>query len=333
MTPILLAAGAAVLAFAIQFALTASGAGDRLRAQARPNNASMTPQTGGLAVIPAALLFLPAVSTLDLSGFVFAACVLAMFLLGLADDLAPMRAAVKFALHWAAALAYVALADLPRFDSGLPGILEAVILAGIVVWFVNMTNFMDGMDWMTVTGFGIPLACIVLALTTVAGSQTATVGLGLTLAGALAGFAPFNLPPARAYLGDSGALALGFAGGALVAETAAQIGPAAALLPFSYYLADSFSTLALRLKDREPFWRAHQRHAYQAALARGRTPGAIAGQVAGQCAFCGALALGLASGEVTPAFAVPLAAATAVALVAWLRFAPARSLASGSDRR
>ena len=80
-----------------------------------------------------------------------------------------------------------------------------LILGG--VWFVNLVNFMDGLDWITVAEM-VPITGAIAIL----GSMRIAVLVGfvaLALCGALLGFAPFNKPVARLFLGDVGSLPIG----------------------------------------------------------------------------------------------------------------------------
>ena len=103
------------------------------------------------------------------------------------------------------------------------------------VWFVNLVNFMDGIDWMTVAeAVPITAAIVVLGL---AGIVTPLAMLvALALLGAILGFAPFNRPVARLFLGDVGSLPIGLMLGWLLLDSrhrrpARGGAAAAALLP------------------------------------------------------------------------------------------------------
>ena len=93
----------------------------------------------------------------------------------------------------------------------------------------------------------------------------------LAIAAALLGFAFFNRPPARLYLGDSGSLPLGLAAGTICVALALKADIVSALLPFGYYLIDFGSTLALRVGRHENLFQAHSQHAYQMARKAGRS--------------------------------------------------------------
>jgi UDP-N-acetylmuramyl pentapeptide phosphotransferase/UDP-N-acetylglucosamine-1-phosphate transferase len=91
----------------------------------------------------------------------------------------------------------------------------------------------------------------------------------LGLAGALLGFAPFNRPVARLFLGDVGSLPIGLLSGWCLLELACRQHVAAALLLPLYYLADATITLFRRVAAGERFWDAHRSHFYQRATDNG----------------------------------------------------------------
>jgi len=141
-------------------------------ALARPNARSShrvpTPQGGGIAVLGAALplaaiaaLFigLPDPAALKELAVVTVAAI-ALAVLGAWDDVRPLSATVRLAVQ-TLAVAAVVLAGGPEsrvlFDL-VPPWLEFVLLVVAGVWFVNLVNFMDGLDWMTVAEFVPALA-------------------------------------------------------------------------------------------------------------------------------------------------------------------------------
>ena len=83
------------------------------------------------------------------------------------------------------------------------------------------------------------------------------------------GFAPFNRPVAKVFLGDVGSLPIGLLLGWCLLQLAYSQQFAAALLLPLYYLADATVTLLRRLIRREPFWAAHRSHFYQRATDNG----------------------------------------------------------------
>jgi UDP-N-acetylmuramyl pentapeptide phosphotransferase/UDP-N-acetylglucosamine-1-phosphate transferase len=146
----------------------------------------------------------------------------------------------------------------------LPWPVERALLLLGGVWFVNLVNFMDGLDWMTVAEV-VPVTAGVALLGLTNGAAPSTVVIAVALLGAIVGFAPFNRPVARLFLGDVGSLPIGLLLGWLMLMLAGRDNLAAAILLPLYYLADATITLGRRLIRREPIWRAHRTHFYQRA--------------------------------------------------------------------
>ena len=249
-------------------------------AMVRPNTRSShyvpTPQGGGIAVIAAALsvtalasaALYPAVSELCALCVVLIAAT-ALAAVGAFDDIRTIE--IKPRLFLQAGLFAGALAALPpdlRVIDVLPWWVEraALLLAG--VWFINLVNFMDGIDWMTVAET-VPMAGGLILLGLAGALPVYGVILLAALVGAIIGFAPFNRPVASLFLGDVGSLPIGLLLGWILIMLAGRGHlPAALLLPL-YYLADTTTTLAWRAIRRERIWEAHRSHFYQRAIASG----------------------------------------------------------------
>ena len=243
---------------------------------ARSSHKKPTPQGGGIAVIGATLLvsggvlfFLGKVNASSWPLLVVLAAVLLTAGIGVIADRRPIAPASRLVLQ-AFAVAIV-LATLPpelRLLPILPWWGERVVLLFGALWFVNLVNFMDGLDWMTVAEtVPVTLALGVIGLLGYLPWQDTVISLALC--GATIGFAFFNRPVAKLFLGDIGSLPIGLLLGWLLLVLAGNGGrTAAALLPL-YYLADSTITLLRRAAKHEPVWLAHRSHFYQRATDRG----------------------------------------------------------------
>jgi UDP-N-acetylmuramyl pentapeptide phosphotransferase/UDP-N-acetylglucosamine-1-phosphate transferase len=139
-------------------------------------------------------------------------------------------------------------------------------------------NFMDGIDWMTVAE-AAPITAALAMVGTWGVLPPAATLLALALFGALLGFAPFNRPVARLFLGDVGSLPIGLMIGWLLVVLATSGHVAAAVLLPLYYLADATVTLVRRLAAGERVWEAHRTHFYQQATDRGRPVLEVVGKV------------------------------------------------------
>ncbi len=249
-------------------------------ALARPNARSAhvvpTPQGGGIAVMAGAgvavivgalLLRFDTMAWFGL-GLVSVGALL-MAAVGLIDDIRPLPPLPRLALQLlAVAFAVAALPPNVQIFPFLPVAIERVLLVVGGAWFINLTNFMDGMDWMTVAEF-VP-ATTALALFWLWGFLSPVGGIvALALLGALVGFAPSNRPVARLFLGDVGSLPIGLLMAFCLIDLAAHGGVAAAILLPLYYIADSGITLLWRLRRGDQVWQAHRLHYYQVAVARG----------------------------------------------------------------
>lgn len=245
-------------------------------ALARPNARSShripTPQGGGIAVLVAVLAVLAAAGILAPHIFadpgrlavVFAVSA-ALALVGAVDDIRPLAPGPRLLLQALAVM--VVIAALPpalRVVPFLPWWLERAMMAFGVLWLVNLVNFMDGIDWITVAEV-VPVTAA-LAVFGWAGALPADATFAaLALCGAMLGFAPFNRPVARLFLGDVGSLPLGLLLGWLLILLAAQHLAAALLLPL-YYVADATITLLRRFSRGERVTQAHRSHYYQQAV-------------------------------------------------------------------
>jgi UDP-N-acetylmuramyl pentapeptide phosphotransferase/UDP-N-acetylglucosamine-1-phosphate transferase len=93
--------------------------------------------------------------------------------------------------------------------------------------------------------------------------------VALALGGAVLGFAYFNRPAAKLFLGDVGSLPIGLLLGWLLLLVAGRGHLVAAMTMPLYYIADATITLMRRLTRGEPVWQSHRTHFYQLATDRG----------------------------------------------------------------
>lgn len=247
-------------------------------ALAKPNARSShripTPQGAGIAVIAATLVVAAAVMSgaggarVNIPIAVFGAT-LFIAIVGFADDLKSIPVVTRLLLQAVAVGAIVfAAPDDVRIVSACPLWIERslILLAGL--WFVNLVNFMDGLDWMTVAEV-VPVTAAFVVLGSLGEFPLSPVIIAAALCGAMIGFAPFNRPVAKIFLGDVGSLPIGLLLGWCLLQLASHQHLAAALLLPLYYLADASVTLLRRVIRHEPFWAAHRSHFYQRATDNG----------------------------------------------------------------
>ncbi len=212
-----------------------------------------------------------------------------VLLVGIYDDLRGTNAVVKFAALGLIATLFYAMGgridalSIPLFGPvQLPALLSFVIT---VVWLVGITNafnLIDGMDGLA-SGAALFSSLVILGVS-VSQERTLMIVVSLVLCGAVAGFLRYNFNPASIFLGDSGALFIGFILAALSvlgtqkATTAVAI--VVPILAFGFPVVDTAMTMARRAVSRKPDFhgrqRTHSSHATRARLvATARGAGAV----------------------------------------------------------
>jgi Fuc2NAc and GlcNAc transferase len=145
---------------------------------------------------------------------------------------------------------------------------QALALLG-TLWLVNLYNFIDGSD-LFASSHGVLLGSVVAVLAGLSGdSMLAALGLGL--AAALAGFVPFNWPPARAFMGDVASGPIGYWAALLLlfGWQRGSLDPLLVLVILSGLIADATLTLWLRARSGRRWYQAHRSHLYQWLRRRG----------------------------------------------------------------
>ncbi|MGB9364893.1 MAG: glycosyltransferase family 4 protein [Xanthobacteraceae bacterium] len=241
------------------------------RPNARSSHTVPTPQGGGIAVVAATLIGAWLGATLTSTGLstmewmALSVSTILLALTGAIDDIRGLGPGPRLLIQIVAV--GLVIASLPNDFAIVPQLAQPVERALLLlggVWFVNLVNFMDGIDWMTVAEV-VPVTAGVALLGFTDGAPQGAMAVAVALLGASIGFAPFNRPVARLFLGDVGSLPIGLLLGWLMLMLAGRNNLAAAILLPLYYLADATITLTRRLVRREAVWQAHRTHFYQRA--------------------------------------------------------------------
>jgi UDP-N-acetylmuramyl pentapeptide phosphotransferase/UDP-N-acetylglucosamine-1-phosphate transferase len=248
----------------------------RLCIMDHPNERSLhiipVSRTGGLAILAALAVSLLITAGLgrfsvDLTWPLFSAILVA--LISFYDDRAGVGVVPRFAVHGLAALVAVAgglalqSVDLGAWNWVWPKFLGQIFSLLFLIWMTNLYNFMDGMD-----GFAGGMGLIGFGFLGMFGWLAGDPGYAMycwCTALACLGFLYFNFPPARIFMGDTGASTLGFLAAVLVLKADRQgLFPIwAGVLVFSPFVVDATVTLLRRLLSGEKVWQAHRSHYYQ----------------------------------------------------------------------
>ena len=241
-------------------------------ALARPNARSVTrcrlrKAAGSLCLAATILVAGIAIRWLDLSGFhllLVAAVSVAFGIAGTMDDIKPMPALPRLAFQFVLLLVVFSKPEMRLFPD-VPIIVEwtFTMLAGL--WFVNLVNFMDGLDWITVatmvpiTAFIAALGCVRIfrrrrSLVVRRRSAARSSALRLSTSPWQGFFSATSAPCPSAFWSD---------GSSRSSPARARSRPRSCCR--SIHLADATITLLRRLARREKVWEAHRSHFYQQA--------------------------------------------------------------------
>jgi UDP-N-acetylmuramyl pentapeptide phosphotransferase/UDP-N-acetylglucosamine-1-phosphate transferase len=256
------------------------------RPNARSSHREPTPQGAGIAVIAATIasvagtaLFAPDLLQDPAQLSQIFACTIGLAAIGVTDDIRPLEASPRLLLQTVVVAVMIAAlpADL-RIVSQLPWWFERILMLLGGLWFVNLVNFMDGIDWMTVAEV-IPVTAALALFGFMGALPDSATLVAIALCGAIIGFAPFNRPVARLFLGDVGSLPIGLLLSWLLILLAGNGHLTSAILLPLYYLADATITLMRRMVMGERITQAHRSHFYQKALDNGFSVHQIVGRV------------------------------------------------------
>ncbi len=230
----------------------------------QPNSRSLhntpTVVSGGIApmLVLAAVLY----TTMEFPGAqAVALMTLALTAIGFLDDRRGLSSGVRLLCYLAAGFV-LCLLLLPAGSVSI----TVLAMAGVAVaWCINLVNFMDGADGLVST----QALCVAMGMGLIATfgtvPNTQLAGLSAMLFACWAPLLWVNWPPAKLFMGDAGAIPLGFVlalMGLMAFLTDLSVGLAWLILMMPF-LVDTGSTLCIRVLSGEPPHIAHRDHAYQ----------------------------------------------------------------------
>ena len=173
--------------------------------------------------------------------------------------------AIAWAVYW--------IGGSPRIETGI-GVVCLGLLGYFVAWFVtftfvNLYNFMDGIDGLA-AGEGLVVSAVAGGILAIVGDWELAVACWV-LAAALAGFLRWNWPPAKIFMGDVGSNLLGFVFCilAIASENRGSMPVLVWVILLSVFWVDGVATLTKRLLRGKAPYEAHREHAYQRAVQAG----------------------------------------------------------------
>ncbi len=311
------------------------------------------PRLGGVAIylsLAIALSLLPLVSNLlteSLAQFkdqILVAAIPAtlVLLLGVYDDLRGTNAAVKFVgLGLIGTLFFAMGGRIEALAIPFAGTVHFPIAVSFIItvfWLVaisNAFNLIDGMDGLA-TGAAL-FASLVILIVSLAQGNPLMIVVALVLCGALTGFLRYNFNPASIFLGDSGALFIGFLLAALSVLSAQKATTSVAvitpLLAFGLPVVDTSVTMARRLISGKPMFQGDGEHIHHMLLARGWSQRRVVLILYGVCAAFGLVAaLSTTTSSPQTGFVLFVIAVAVTIAVGHLRYHEVDELRAGMKR-
>ena len=239
----------------------------------RSSHITPTPKGAGIIIVFSFVLLYHLY--LGFSDFFLSISLIILASFSLINDFKQLSPLVRFISHIFAVLIFLFLwpyaSDTNLFVTFIPYWLDKIILITSILWFINLFNFMDGIDGISGTqsiiiGTGAFTSSLLFA--------PKDINLILFFSGFLAGsgiaFLYWNWHPAKVFLGDVGSIPIGLICAALFILLYKNDLWFCVFILFNYYLIDATFTLLKRLIKKEKFWKPHNDHLYQIAIKKGK---------------------------------------------------------------
>ncbi|MCV6599548.1 MAG: glycosyltransferase family 4 protein [Alphaproteobacteria bacterium] len=234
-----------------------------------PNNRSFhskpTPTGGGWAII------IPTITLAIISKAMTPSILIgALILISISwlNDLKHIKPSVRLIFHSIAigiALLSLDLTGNILLPNNIPNFIDRAIIFTAWLWFINLYNFMDGADGMTASEtlclcFGVLFISLFIFM------PTSIINLCLILIGSCSAFLIFNWHPAKIFLGDTGAIFIGYIVGYILLTIAKNGYIAIAIILPLYYIMDTSLVLCKRILKREKIFEAHQKQYFHRSI-------------------------------------------------------------------
>ena len=187
---------------------------------------------------------------------------------GLIDDIRGLAPRLRLAIEAALAAGLFALSPELRVTAFTPGQVAPFVYT--VIWIAAITNafnLLDNMDGLTAGVAAV--AGLIFLIVAVQTGQLFVAALLLALIGAVLGFLVFNFPPASIFMGDAGALFIGYMISVLTVvfsfygpryETSPLLAMLLPMVILAVPLFDTLSVIVIRIRNRQPVFKADNNH-------------------------------------------------------------------------
>ncbi len=234
----------------------------------RSNHSTPTPTGGGIAFVSLASIAIASINESQLIQFL--APMLILMMVGFLDDIFSLPVLLRL-ITQALSVSYGLFVIQAELSQEL-SFLAMIALLFAWVWFINLYNFMDGINGIAAAQ-AIAISLGILAIFSELHFEM------LFLIAALSGFLIFNWGKAKIFMGDSGSLSLGYIlGGVLIYMAFQGLLYEAIILP-AYFILDASITLTKRIYNKEKIWQAHSSHFYQRAVRAGLSHARVVSEI------------------------------------------------------
>ena len=242
----------------------------------RTNHTIPTPRGGGLAVISTIIIFLTVASFYHEGLFskimpiMFGTIILST--LSWIDDKKGLSPLIRFSTQ----IITISIITLVYLDNKLfindyiPYYAMVIFIILLWTWFLNLFNFMDGINGITSVET-ISICVGIIAIVSLANLDKQYAFISALCASSILGFLFWNWGNAKIFLGDVGSISMGFILGWLMLELASKGYWSPMIILSLYYLFDSTYTITKRLLKKEKIWLPHSQHFYQKAVRSGKS--------------------------------------------------------------
>ncbi len=257
----------------------------------RRAHSEITPRGGGLAFVIIFSISLPLFEYIIFGNVINAFNILQIFIpisiISFLDDISHIHVGPRLLVHMICSILAIKWLVHPNtiLHCEICTNLDLIIGGLALLAFLNVYNFLDGIDGITVSE-SIHLSCTILLLCALRYNiipnadmiiMIATIILGWSF-----GFIYFNWQPAKIFLGDIGSISIGFLLGIcllIIATASVKLFLACAIAAL-YYIADGGITILIRLVKGEKIWQLHLQHFFQKAVRRGKSHKEVVLQIA-----------------------------------------------------
>ncbi|MDO5707641.1 MAG: MraY family glycosyltransferase [Andreesenia angusta] len=251
---------------------------DDRRAHTKP-----TPRLGGLAIYIAATISIFIFEDLssEIIGLLIGSSLIAIT--GVIDDIKDLPAKIKLLIQIIAAIILyyfgirIEIISDPIFSEyGYLSLVWYLSFPITIIWIVGVTNTINLIDGLDGLSAGISaIAGISMGVVAILDGNTVAASLSFILAGSALGFLPYNFNPASIFMGDTGALYLGFVLSAISIEGAVKSTTAVAficpILILGLPILDTFLAMFRRFRSGKPIMGADRGHIHHRLIDQGFT--------------------------------------------------------------